>query len=75
MSAPFSQHPRRRRAGAIIAILAGSSSAFMGLGRHLDHPSVQPLWHRVFDIGGAVLLVTAIALLVFTGVRLCRPGC
>ena len=75
MSAPFQPYPRRRRFGAIVAILAGSSSAMIGLGRHLDHPTVQPLWHRVFDIGGAVLLVTAIALLVFTGIRFCRPGC
>lgn len=65
-------YSRRRRAGAIVAILAGSSSAAIGLGRHLDHPTVQPLWHRVADITGAVLIVAAIVLLVVTGVRACR---
>lgn len=63
---------RRRRAGAIVAILAGSASASIGLGRHLDHPSVQPLWHRLFDIGGALLIAAAVALLVFTGIRVCQ---
>ncbi|MEI9903648.1 MAG: hypothetical protein WDN06_06435 [Asticcacaulis sp.] len=64
--------PQRRRVGALVAIIAGSSSAAIGLGRHLDHPSVQPLWHRVFDIAGASLLVIAIALLIFTGITACR---
>ena len=65
----------QRRRAVFVAIMAGSSSAAIGLGRHLDHPSVQPLWHRLFDIGGASLLVIAIALLIFTGltVRRCRP--
>ena len=69
-------HPnrsRRRNMGAVVAILAGSSAALRGVSSHLDHPTVQTyvqtLWHRVFDIGSAVLIVAAIVLLVFLGVR------
>lgn len=63
---------RRRRMGALVAIVAGSGAAMGGAARHLDHPGVQPLWHRLFDIGSAVLIVAAIVLLVVTGVRMRR---
>lgn len=63
---------RRRRRGALVAILAGSGAAMGGVARHLDHPGVQTLWHRLFDIGSAILIVAAIVLLVVTGVRMRR---
>lgn len=66
---PVDPQRRRRRAGAFVAIFAGASAATTGLARHLDHPSIQPLWHRVADIAGAALLVAAITLLVFTSLR------
>ncbi len=65
----LSQKPRRQRLGALVAILAGSSVAFRGAATHLDHPNVQPLWHQLFDIGSAILIVAAIFLIVFLGVR------
>ncbi len=70
---PADPQGRRRRAGALVAVFAGSSSAAIGLGRHLDRSSVEPLWHHLADITGAALLVAAIALLVFTGLRGRRP--
>lgn len=71
---PCNPNPtRRRNMGALVAILAGSSVALRGVSSHFDHPAVQThvqtLWHRVFDIGSAVLIVAAIVLLVFLGVR------
>ncbi len=68
MSGP-SPNSRRRRAGALVAILAGAGVAMHGGARRLDHPDVQPLWHRLFDIGSAVLIVAAIFLLVFMVAR------
>ena len=69
---PLDPQRRRRRAGALVAVFAGTGAAATGLARHLDHPSVQPLWHRVADIGGAILIVGAIVLLVFNGIRAWR---
>ena len=62
---PLSQKLRRRRMGALVAILAGAGVALHGGARHLDHPDAQPAWHQVFDIGSAVLIVAAVFLLVF----------
>ena len=61
----LSQKPRRKRLGALVVVLAGAGVAMHGGVRHLDHPDVQTLWHRVFDIGSAVLIVAAIFVLVF----------
>ena len=69
---PADPQRRRRRAGALVAVFAGTGAAATGLARHLDHPTVQPLWHRVADIAGAVLIVAAVALLVFIGIRASR---
>ena len=64
----LSQKPRRRMA-ALVVVLAGAGVAMHSGASHLDHPDVQPLWHRVFDIGSAVLIVAAIFLLVFIVAR------
>ena len=61
-------HPeRRRRAGAIVAILAGGSVAARGVAQHFDKPGIDPLTHRLLDIAsaaGIVLLVVAVVWLI-----------
>lgn len=54
---------RRRRRGAMVAILSGSSAAIMG-GAHPGQAHHPILSHIVFALG-LVLLATAIALLAF----------
>ncbi len=63
---------RRRRVAVFVAVMAGSSSAVTSLVRHFDHPGVQAPWHRVADIGAAVMIVIAIVTLVFASVTACR---
>lgn len=61
--------PRRRRAGAMVVVLAASAVALHTAASHPSPANAQPVWHQVFDIGSACLIVAAIALLVFIVAR------
>ncbi len=63
-----SQNRRRRSLGAATAVCAGGSVALRGASTHFGHSSLQPLWHRAFDMAAAVLIVAAIILLIVNGV-------
>ena len=70
MSSPSSP---RRRMGAMVVVLASSAVALHSVASRPSPPHAQPLWHSVFDIGSAVLIVAAVALLVFIVAQRRRP--
>ncbi len=74
MSPLTPQRRRRARIGALVAVLAGGSSAFTGLARHLIHPAAQPMWHWIFDIAFITLMMFLLVLLALEGAGACRPG-
>lgn len=58
------KNPRRRRAGALIAIIGGGTASMIGAGHHDPAAHLEP-WRLAVGIGAAILvLVAAVALIV-----------
>jgi len=61
--------PRRRRIGALVAILAGSAGAMRGTAAHVSHTDAAPVWPHLLDAAAIALLVLAIVVLVVAAIR------
>lgn len=61
--------PRRRRIGALVAILAASSAALRGTATHVSHTQAAPVWSDILTAASIVFLVFAIVFLVVMAVR------